>query len=105
MLFVLKKSYQKKSCGNESFGSFNLSKNTKIVYSDLGFIILGRIIENVTGTTLDQYAHKNIFEPLEMMDTGYNLKIKNAVPQPKQEPIEFITECFKDRFMMKRPLF
>lgn len=51
-------------------------KNTKIVYSDLGFIILGRIIENVTGATLDQYAHKNIFEPLEMMDTGYNPKDK-----------------------------
>lgn len=51
-------------------------KNTKIVYSDLGYIILGKVVENVTGLTLDEYAKRYVFEPLEMKDTGYNPKDK-----------------------------
>lgn len=47
-------------------------KNTKIVYSDIGFILLGFIVEAVSGMTLDEFAKKNIFIPLEMKDTGYN---------------------------------
>ncbi len=47
-------------------------KNTKIVYSDIGFILLGFIIEEVSGMTLDKYAKENVFDPLEMYDTGYN---------------------------------
>jgi len=47
-------------------------KNTKIVYSDVGFILLGFIIEAISGITLAEFAKKNIFEPLEMVDTSYN---------------------------------
>lgn len=47
-------------------------KNTKIVYSDLGFMLLGFIIEKVSGMTLDCFSKKYIFDPLEMYDTGYN---------------------------------
>ena len=41
-------------------------------YSDLGFITLGEIVERVTSQTEDQFCRKEIFEPLGMMDTGYN---------------------------------
>lgn len=41
-------------------------------YSDLGFILLGEIIEKVSGLTLDQFDQKNIFEPLGMKNTTYN---------------------------------
>lgn len=51
-------------------------KNTKIVYSDIGFILLGKVIENVTGLSLDEYARRTVFEPLEMKDTGYNPRDK-----------------------------
>lgn len=51
-------------------------KNTKIVYSDIGFMLLGFIIEEVTGTSLDVFAKKNIFDKLEMYDTGYSPKNK-----------------------------
>jgi CubicO group peptidase (beta-lactamase class C family) len=51
-------------------------KNSKIVYSDLGYILLGRVVENVSGLTLDEYAKKFVFEPLMMKDTGYNPKDK-----------------------------
>ena len=41
-------------------------------YSDLGFILLGEIIEKVSGMSLDQFDQKNIFIPLGMRQTTYN---------------------------------
>lgn len=41
-------------------------------YSDLGFILLGEIIEKVSGMPLDQFDQKNIFIPLCMQHTTYN---------------------------------
>ena len=40
-------------------------------YSDIGFIILGTMVERITGEPLDVYAHDNIFAPLGMADTRY----------------------------------
>jgi serine-type D-Ala-D-Ala carboxypeptidase len=40
-------------------------------YSDLGFAILGQIIEIVTGETLDEFERKHIFQPLGMKNTLY----------------------------------
>lgn len=40
-------------------------------YSDLGFILLGEIIEKVSGMPLDQFDEKNIFIPLGMFHTNY----------------------------------
>ncbi len=41
------------------------------VYSDLGFILLGAIIERVSGLRQDAFAEKYIFKPLGMNDTCY----------------------------------
>ncbi len=41
------------------------------VYSDLGFITLGVLVERVSGLSLDRFAEKYIFEPLNMEDTGF----------------------------------
>lgn len=41
-------------------------------YSDLGFILLGEIIEKVSGMPLEQFDQKNIFIPLSMHHTTYN---------------------------------
>jgi CubicO group peptidase (beta-lactamase class C family) len=43
-----------------------------MVYSDLNFILMGKIIEKVTGTTLDKFCEKNIFEPIGMKSTMFN---------------------------------
>ena len=40
-------------------------------YSDIGFIILGTLVETISGEPLDVYAHDNIFAPLRMADTRY----------------------------------
>ena len=40
-------------------------------YSDINFIILGALLEKVTGQTLDAYVPNNVFAPLGMSDTHY----------------------------------
>lgn len=42
------------------------------IYSDLGLITIGKIIEKVTGTTLDHYVDSVFFKPLGMTNTMYN---------------------------------
>jgi CubicO group peptidase (beta-lactamase class C family) len=41
-------------------------------YSDLGFVILGEIIEIVSGQSLEKFEAQNIFLPLQMKNTTYN---------------------------------
>jgi uncharacterized protein YbbC (DUF1343 family) len=40
-------------------------------YSDINYILLGEIVRRVSGKPLEEFARKNIFEPLEMNDTGF----------------------------------
>jgi CubicO group peptidase (beta-lactamase class C family) len=40
-------------------------------YSDVNYVLLGQVVEQVTGTPLDDYAQAHIFAPLRMRDTGY----------------------------------
>ena len=45
---------------------------TQVVYSCLGYILLGKLIEHLTGESLDGLAQKWIFQPLGMHWTRYN---------------------------------
>lgn len=45
---------------------------SKVVYSDLGFILLGFILEKVYDMKLDELAREKIFDPLDMNDTMFN---------------------------------
>ena len=42
------------------------------VYSDIGLLVMGKIVESITGMSQDAYLEKVIFSPLKMKDTGYN---------------------------------
>jgi CubicO group peptidase (beta-lactamase class C family) len=44
---------------------------TRMVYSDIGAILLGKIVERVTGEKLDAYLWRYVFAPLGMRDTRY----------------------------------
>jgi CubicO group peptidase (beta-lactamase class C family) len=44
---------------------------SRYVYSDLGFITLGEIVERVTGEGLERFAARELFGPLGMADTGF----------------------------------
>ena len=42
------------------------------LYSDLGLITMGKVVEAVTGTSLDRYVDSVFFKPLGMRSTFYN---------------------------------
>ena len=44
---------------------------SKVVYSDLGFILLSKIVEVVTQKKFDDFVTKEIFEPLGMNETTF----------------------------------
>ncbi|MFO0813650.1 MAG: DUF1343 domain-containing protein [Gemmatales bacterium] len=48
------------------------SPGTRFIYSDIGYIVLGRIVEKLTGKPLDQVAQEWVFTPLGMKDTGFH---------------------------------
>lgn len=43
----------------------------KYIYSDNDFIFLGKIVEAVSGLTLDQYVEKNFYAPMGLTSTGF----------------------------------
>ena len=45
----------------------------KYAYDNTGYIILGYVIEKVSGETYADYVAKHIFAPLGMKDTGYDV--------------------------------
>jgi CubicO group peptidase (beta-lactamase class C family) len=43
----------------------------KFMYSDVGYIVLGELVEKVAGEPLDVFTRKNIFSPLGMKETTF----------------------------------
>jgi len=43
----------------------------RFIYSDLGFVVLGKIVEKVTGQSLSHFAQEQIFSPLAMASTSF----------------------------------
>lgn len=48
-----------------------LTRHGSYVYSDNDFIILGRVIESITGKTQDEYVKETLYVPLQMTATTF----------------------------------
>ncbi len=59
---------------------------TDTIYSDLGFITLGAIIERVTGDRLDRAAARLVFEPLAMTATRF-VDLTASPPVARPSPV------------------
>lgn len=44
---------------------------TAFKYSDVNFIVLGKIVEKLSGKSLDQFVRSEIFEPCGMQESGF----------------------------------
>lgn len=44
---------------------------SRFVYSDVGFIVLGALVERVSGEPLEVFARRRLYEPLGMRDTTF----------------------------------
>ena len=58
---------------------------SKMVYSDLGLILLGSILERLGGAPLEELARRRVFEPLGMKDTRYR---PSVTLRPRIAPTE-----------------
>ncbi|MDQ0272092.1 penicillin binding protein PBP4B [Cytobacillus purgationiresistens] len=45
---------------------------TAQIYSDIDYMLLGMIVEEITGQQLDAYVEKNIYKPLKLKATKFN---------------------------------
>jgi CubicO group peptidase (beta-lactamase class C family) len=57
----------------------------KIVYSDIGFILLGWVIETITNKTLNTFAEEVIYSKLGMNSTSYHPPIERCAPTELRE--------------------
>lgn len=55
-------------------------------YSDVGYIVLGELVEIVSGKPLDAFARESFFEPLGMRDTGFRPSAALAARTAPTEP-------------------
>ncbi len=56
------------------------------VYSDLGILMLQKVVERVTNQPLDEFLQQNFYEPLGMMQTGF--KSLERFPESQIAPTE-----------------
>lgn len=60
-------------------------KHTKVVYSDIGYMLLGLIIEELTHKQVNEYAEEVIFSKLGMKDTSYRPEPSRVAPTEFRE--------------------
>lgn len=58
----------------------------KYIYSDNDFIFMGKIVEAITGMSLDQYVKKTFYDPLYLSTTGF--MPRNSFPLNRIAPTE-----------------
>ena len=58
----------------------------KYIYSDNDFIFMGKIVEAITGKTLDRYVSETYYDPLGMSTTGF--KPRDRFPLDRIAPSE-----------------
>lgn len=68
----------------------------RYVYSDVGFILLGKLVEQLAGMPMDAYLQREFYEPMGLERTGY-------LPLRRFDKSEIIPSN-KDRFLRKETL-
>ena len=57
----------------------------RLIYSDVGFMVLGELVATVSGQPLDEYTRSHLFEPLGMRETMYR---PTSLPADRFAPTE-----------------
>lgn len=59
----------------------------KFIYSDVGFIVLGKLVEKLSGESMAEFAQRELFKPLGMDETGFlppaSLRARAATTQQR----------------------
>lgn len=73
-----------------------LRPNKNYKYSDLGFYLLGKTVEELSGSPLDQYVEKNFYRPLHLTSATFNPRKKFSA--------ERIVPSEKDRYWRRQDI-
>jgi serine-type D-Ala-D-Ala carboxypeptidase len=68
---------------------------TRALYSDLGFMLLGQVVETISGQPLDRFCHARIFAPLGLRSTSFIdlTQIRTKRIEPIADVIAPTTRC------------
>ena len=62
-------------------GKLDFEPGTRWSYSNTGYIILGRVVEKVSGKPFDQFLRERILKPVGMTHTSFEPKASKAIAQ------------------------
>lgn len=71
-LYLLTHDQKDRTLGAIANETLAYQPGARVVYSDLGFIVLGLLLQRLTGKTLDQLAQSEIIEPLDLRSTFFS---------------------------------
>ena len=74
-LYMLTEEQPDRAAGAIASLDLEYKPGTRVIYSDLGFIALGILLERMTGQRLAEMARHEIFEPLKLQQTFFNPEI------------------------------
>jgi CubicO group peptidase (beta-lactamase class C family) len=71
------------------------TQGTQALYSDLGYILLGEVAEEISGWGLDRYCQDKIFKPMGLRSTSFVdlTQLRTRRLQPVREMIAPTEEC------------
>lgn len=75
----------------------------KYLYANIGYSIIGYLVEIVSGQNFNEYCKKHIFYPLEMYNTSFRLRdvdIENLAVPYKYEKGEYIPYCHYNNILI-----
>jgi len=61
----------------------------RFIYSDINFLLMGEIVRRLSGQTLAEFAHDQIYAPLDMNETGF---LPPSALLPRIAPTEYEEE-------------
>jgi CubicO group peptidase (beta-lactamase class C family) len=77
---------------NEEHNFLKQKPGSNFSYSNVGYALIGLLVEKISGTTFDKYCNDNIFKPLDMESTSWYLKgldtNKIAIPYSYSDSIK-----------------
>ena len=74
-LYILTENEPERAAGAIANLDLEYKPGTRVIYSDLGFIALGILLERMTGHRIAALAQKEIFEPLNLKQTFFNPEV------------------------------
>jgi CubicO group peptidase (beta-lactamase class C family) len=80
-LYVIAEGERDATLGAIANETLAYAPGTRVIYSDLGFITLGLLLERMTGVGFVELARREIIEPLELYHTFFNpgLAVRNRL--------------------------